>query len=81
MFKYLNNKRDQFEAWVATWLPGLKVKIVSTLGVIGSVAALLQEYVTGLPLGTLVSPTNLVIANIVLFTLAYWFKRLADKDE
>lgn len=77
---YIKNKRDQFETWVASWLPGLKVRITAALGVIGGAAAIFQEYITGLPLEQLVTPTKLAIANIVLFSLAYWFKRLSEKE-
>lgn len=76
----LKTKRDQFEAWVASWLPGMKTKIIAGLGAVGMAAAVLQEYITGLPIESLVTPTKLAMINAGLFTMAYWFKRLADKE-
>lgn len=79
MFTWIKNTWDKFEAWVASWMPGFKTQTVSALGAIGSLAAVLQEYVTGLPLSTFMTGTQITIATAVLFSLAFWFRRLADR--
>lgn len=70
---------DKFEAWVADSWPGWKTRIVTGLGALGSFAGLVQEYITGIPLDKLVDTQTAVIFTAILFTLAYWFRRLADK--
>lgn len=84
MFNNIKNwiisKRDQFESWVASWLPGMKTKIIAAVGALGMLAALLQDYITGLPLEQFISAPKLAITNAILFTLAYWTKRLSDKE-
>lgn len=79
-WQWLNAKRNAVQDWFASWLPGFKTRIVTVLGFLGSTAALLQEYITGLPIAELVTPTNLLIANMVLFTLAFWFRGLANRE-
>lgn len=69
----------KFEAWVASWMPGFKTYIVSGLGAIGSLAATLQEYVTGLPLSTFMTGTQIAIGTTVLFTLAFWFHNMSER--
>lgn len=69
---------SKFETWCASWMPGLKTYIVTALGAIGSLAATLQEYVTGLPLSTFMTGTQVAIATTVLFSLAFWFRHLSD---
>lgn len=70
----------KFEAWVASWMPGFKTYIVTGLGSIGSIAALLQEYVTGLPLSMFMTGTQVAIATTVLFTLAFWFHNMSNRN-
>jgi len=79
MLKWLRQKWDNFEAWVASKLPGWKTKAVAIAGAIGSAALLFQDYLSGLPLSNVVSPELLAKINIGLFTLAFWFRRLSDK--
>jgi hypothetical protein len=68
-----------FEAQVAKIMPGLKTYIVSGLGAIGSLAAVLQEYITGLPLNEFMTGTQVAVATTVLFTLAFWFHNMSDR--
>lgn len=63
---------------MASKLPGLKTKIVVALGALGNVSFALQEYVKGLPLDNIINARNIVILNVVLFTLAFWFRSMAD---
>ena len=78
-FVWIADKWHKFEFWVASIAPGLKTKIISALGVIGSASALCQEWVTGIPLSQLIGTTEALIVTTVLFSLTYWFRRLADK--
>ena len=71
----------QFENWVASWLPGLKTKITVALGFLGNTAYVLKDYISGLPIGEYFNTTNLLILNMVLFTLAYWFRGLGDRED
>jgi len=77
---WLKNKWNSFEAWVASWMPGLKTKIVAGLGALGSFAGLAQQYVSGLPLDKFMTASQVLIVTSVLFTLAFWFRGLGDID-
>lgn len=79
MFIWIKDKWNSFETWVASWMPGFKTKTVTALGAVGFYAATLQEYITGLPLSTFMNATQITITGAVLFSLAFWFRRLADK--
>lgn len=79
MWSWLKAKWNSFEDWVASCMPGLKTKLVTGLGAVGSAAAMLQQYITGLPLDKLMTATQVTVVGIVLFTLAFWFRSLADK--
>lgn len=81
MFTWLKDKWDSFEAWVASWMPGFKTHVVTALGSIGSLAALLQEYVSGLPMTTFMTATQLGFISLFLFTLAFWFHNLNGRVE
>lgn len=78
MFTWISTEWTRFEAWCATWAPGVKTKTVTALGAIGSAAALGQEYITNMPTNTFITGTQLTVASLVLFTLAFWFRRLTD---
>lgn len=78
---WIETKWASFEAWVASWAPGAKTRIVSGLGVLGTAAASLQDYIsglTGLP-GNVVSGTQIATASLVLFTLAFWLRGIGDR--
>lgn len=76
---WVEDKWARFEAWVASWMPGLKTKVVAGLGVVGTVASQLQEYITGLPLSEFMNGTQIAIATGLLFTLTFWFRGLGDR--
>lgn len=76
---WLKDKWNAFETWVYSWMPGWKTHIVTGLGVVGSGAAVLQEYISGLPTTVFVSATQLSIASLVLFTLAFWFHNMGSR--
>lgn len=63
--------------WLKKRMPGFKTKIVSALGVVGSTAALLQEYVSGIPLAALLGVTEALLVSVVLFTLTFWFRSMS----
>lgn len=70
---------NKFEAWVAGWMPGLKTEIVTGLGALGSLAGILQEYITGLPLSEFMTATQVTIATTVLFSLAFWLRNIGTR--
>jgi hypothetical protein len=78
MFTWLKAKWTSFEAWCASWMPGLKTYIVTGLGALGSLAAVLQEYITGLPLSEFMTGTQIAVATAVLFSLAFWTRHLTN---
>jgi hypothetical protein len=80
MWTWIKDKWNRFQNWVASWAPGLKTKIATGLGAIGTFAAFAQQWVTGLPLDKFVSGTTIAIVSAVLFTLAFWFRGLANRD-
>jgi hypothetical protein len=78
---WIETKWATFEAWVASWAPGAKTRIVSGLGALGMAAASMQEYIsglTGLP-GNVVSGTQIAVTSLVLFTLAFWLRGIGDR--
>lgn len=79
MVSWLKGVWNKFEAWVASWIPGLKTELVTALGALGSFAAVLQEYVSGLPLSEFMTGTQIAIASGVLFTLAFWFRNIGAR--
>jgi len=80
MWTWIKDKWNRFQNWVAGWAPGLKTKIVTFLGAIGSFAAMAQQWVTGIPLDKFISGTTITIVTMVLFTLAFWFRGLASRS-
>jgi len=76
---WIEDKWNKFEAWVASWMPGLKTKVITGLGAIGSLAATLQEFVTGLPITTFMTATQLTAVTLVLFVLSFWLRGLGDR--
>jgi hypothetical protein len=79
MFTWIGHTWHSFEAWVAGWLPGLKTEIVALLGMIGSAAAMGQEYLTGLPNSTFVTGTQMAAASLICFTLAFWLRNIGTR--
>lgn len=75
-----NKAWNRFDAWVARKAPGIKTKIVAAIGAVASAAATLQEYVSGLPLEHWITANNIVILNVVLFSMAFWFRGLASRE-
>src|SRR5258708_7598338 len=69
MLNWISNTWAKFEAWVHGWFPGFKTYITTGLGVIGSMAATLQEYVTGLPITHYVTAETITTSSAVLLRL------------
>jgi hypothetical protein len=67
----------KFHNWVKKKAPGIKTATIAILGAIGSMAATMQEYISGLPLDTIVKAEYVTMATMVLFTLAFWFRMMA----
>lgn len=77
-FVWIANLWTKFEAWVASWAPGWKTQIIAGLGAVGEGAGALQEYFTGIPLDKFITGTQVAIVSVVLFSLAFWFRRLSN---
>ena len=75
----IKNGWNKFETWVYSWMPGWKTHVVTGLGALGSGAAVLQEYVTQLPLATFVNANQLALVTMILFTLAFWFHNMGSR--
>lgn len=81
-FSWIQNKWAQFETWFHTsYLPGLKTRLTIYASVIGSTAATLQQYITGLPLEKFVSGQTIAISGLVLALLALWFRGMGERVE
>jgi hypothetical protein len=78
---WVDDRWAKFEAWVSSWFPGAKTRIMTGLGAIGTIAASLQEYVTGLPVTKYISAETLTVVSAILFTLSFWFRGLGDRVE
>ena len=78
-FVWLKKQWNKFEAWVAKWAPGLKTKLASGAGLVGMLAASLQDYITGLPLDKFVTGTQIAIISAVLFTLSFWLRDIGKR--
>lgn len=79
MWQAIKDTWNKFEAWVHSWMPGFKTLITTGLGAVASGAAVLQQYIGGLPLNTFMTATQVAILSAVLFTLAFWFKGMGDR--
>ena len=78
-FVWLKKLWDKFEAWVASWAPGAKTKLVSFLGLLGSIAYAGKDYIAGVGLDKFVTATQYSIIVAVLFTLAFWFRGIGER--
>lgn len=76
---WVEDKWNKFEAWVASLMPGFKTRIVSGLGIVGSMAGVLQEYITGLPLSELMTATQITVLAAILFTLTFWLRGIGER--
>lgn len=77
-FVWLKDKWTAFSAWIASWFPGWKTQTVAALGAVGSLAATMQEFVSGLPLNEFVTTTQVTMITTGLFILTFWFRRLSN---
>lgn len=71
----------KFETWVYSWFPGAKTKTMVALGAIGTGAATLQTFVTGMPVTKWISTETLTAVSFVLYALAFWFKDMGIRVE
>lgn len=75
----LKNDWAKFEAWVHSWWPGLKTKIVTGLGAIGMGATALMDYLQVLPLNQFIETKTLALVSMGLLTLSYWFNGMGQR--
>lgn len=76
-FQWIYNQWLKFNHWVASITPGIKTKLVTFFGSVGSLAASMQEYISGIPLNEMVTAEQALMIAASLFTLAFWFKGLS----
>lgn len=77
IWEYIKRPFVATHAWLKERMPGLKTKLITAIGAVGSAAALLQEYLTGVPLAHLLGVTEALIVSTILFTLAFWARTLS----
>lgn len=75
----IENTWTKFEAWVAKVTPGLKTKLATGLGALGSLGAMGQEYITQMPTSKFITAEQIAAASFVLFTLSFWFRGIGDR--
>jgi hypothetical protein len=76
-FKWVYNQWLKFNTWLASITPGIKTKLVSFLGGVGSLAAFTQEWISGIPLSQFVTAEQALMVTALLFTLSFWFRGLS----
>lgn len=79
MWSSIKNGWAWFEAKVAAVTPGIKTKLISALGFVGSSAAMMQQYLTGIPTNKFVTGEQMAIIGVVLFTLVFWLKDIGTR--
>lgn len=79
-WEWIKVQVNKFNDWAASIAPGIKTKLVAGAGAVGSGAAALQQYITGLPLDQIVTAEKAVMISAVLFTLAFWTRHISEKD-
>jgi hypothetical protein len=80
MWNWIKNAWSKFHDWCAKIAPGVKTFVIAALGVLGNFGALAQQYVTNIPLDKFATIEQIMIVNIVLFTLAFWGRALANRE-
>lgn len=81
IYKWFKTKWLAFERFLDRLAPKIKTKLVAFLGMVGSTAAVVQEYITGLPTSTMITAEKISIATAVLFTLSFWFRNMGDRTK
>jgi len=81
MWQWIKDEWMSFETWVHSWFPGLKTRITSALGAVGSAAIVLQQFVTGLPVTKWISAELLQGVTLALFCLSFWFSNMGARIE
>jgi hypothetical protein len=76
---FIKNAWNKFHDWCASWAPGFKTFLLTACGALGSAGALMQEYITQIPLDKLATAQQILIVNVVLFSLAFWGRALANR--
>lgn len=74
----IKNVWNKFDLWCASIAPGIKTHIVAGLGLLGSVGATAQEYITNVPLTTFVTAEKATTISAVLFALIIFTRHLTS---
>ena len=80
MFAWIKKTWDKFHNWCAKVAPGVKTFLITALGGLGSLGALGQQYITGIPLDKFATAEQILIVNIVLFSMAFWARALSNRE-
>jgi hypothetical protein len=75
-FEMLKKGWDGFNNWAAKVAPGMKTKVTTGLGALGSAAAMGQQYFTQAPLTQYIAAEKIMLIGLILFTLSFWFRGL-----
>lgn len=76
----LQSWRRKLQLRAAEVYPGVKTRVITALGSLGSISVALQGYVSGIPTNKLINAEQLAIVAFVLFTLAYWTRSLSNNE-
>lgn len=82
-FTWLNNERHKFNDWVASKIPGWKTNITAAIAFVGNAAFAFQSYIQEIPVEFIqkyVTGDTLVIFNLVLLSLIFWFRTLGNRN-
>jgi len=79
IFTGISKAWSTFEGWVAKITPGIKTELVALLGGIGNLAAAGQEYITNVPTNKFITGEQIMLANFVFFTLAFWLRNISSR--
>lgn len=81
MLNWIKTKWNNFEAWVASKIPGWKTKGLQVLTLIGVAATALSSYLMQVPLVGIVEAKTLMIIMAVVSTLSFWLKDIGERVE
>lgn len=81
-FVWLADKWNKFEDWMASIAPGVKTHVTAAAIFVGDVAYMFKDYLEQLPIEVLTKHLTadfLIGLNLILVSLIFWFRRLANK--
>lgn len=79
MIKWIKDKWNKFNNWVAKWAPGFKTQLILGIGIVGEATAALQQFITDVPMDKFVSGTSWTIFTVVIMALAFWARQIGKR--